>query len=84
MAILNLWNKSNVKIKDIIIDISTYFWGASPESPYGLERVDLMNTNLELFNKRAKYFTKKYADPSFPYKEYDIWDFTCPNELNEK
>ena len=85
MAILNWWNpKVTVKIKDIIIDISTYFWGANPEEPYGLDRAKLMNTNLELFNKRAKYFTKKYADPSFPYKEYDIWDFTCPNELNEK
>ena len=70
----------NTKIKDIIIEIYSYFWGADPESPFSLEQKYLMK-NLELFNKRVKYFTKKYADPSFPYKEYDSWDFSVPDEL---
>jgi len=78
--IANLYDWSpNTKIKDIIIDIFSYFWGANPESPYSLELKDLYKNNLELFNKRIKYFTKKYADPSFPYKEYASWDFSVPD-----
>jgi len=82
MSVLIWWNpKVPIKIKDFIIDISTYFWGANPDSPYGLDRAELMRENIELFNKRVEYFTKKYANPSFPYKEYDYWDFSCPDEL---
>ena len=82
MLVLNMWNqKLQIKIKDIIIDISTYFWGANPQACYDFEIAKLMEKNIELFNKRIEYFTKKYANPSFPYKEYDYWDFSCPNEL---
>ena len=80
IANVNAWHP-NTKIKDIIIDIFSYFWGAYPGGIFSLERKDLMKNNLELFNRRVKYFTKKYADPSFPYKEYDSWDFSVPDEL---
>ena len=79
-AILNWW-KPDTSMKEVIIDIISFFWGAYPECPYGLERQVLYYKNIELFNKRIKYFTKKYADPSFPYKEYTSWDFSCPNNL---
>ena len=39
---------------------------------------DLYRKNTQQFNERIKYFTKKYANPSLPYKEYDTWDFTYP------
>lgn len=41
----------------------------------------LFKNNIELFRKRAEYFTKKYANPKLPYKELDFWDFSCPDEL---
>jgi len=54
------------------------------DTPFGVERQQLCINNIDLYNKRAKYFTKKYADPSLPYKEYDSWDFSIPDELKEK
>ena len=74
------WNP-NTKIKDIIIDIFSYFWGGDPDNTHPSSLRDLYKKNLELYNRRIKYFTKKYADPSFPYKEYDSWDFSVPDEL---
>jgi len=64
-AILNDWNP-NTKIKDIIINIFSFFWGS--RCCCNLKLRDLYKNNLELFNRRIKYFTKKYADLSFPYK----------------
>ena len=61
----NFWNP-NTEMKDFIFDISTFFWGANPESPFGIERADLFKNNRKIFDERVKYFTKKYADPSLP------------------
>ena len=81
-SILNWWEPKTT-IKEVIFDIYFFFFFQNPDSPYGLDRADLFRRNRLLFDKRAKYFTKKYADPSLPYKEYDSdWDFTCPKELN--
>ena len=78
----NFWNP-NTEMKDFIFDISTFFWGANPESPFGIERADLFKNNRKIFDERVKYFTKKYADPSLPYKEYKNWDFSLPDELKD-
>ena len=79
-AILNFWNPCT-KIKEVILDILSFFFICDPDCPFGLERADLIRNNRELFDKRARYFTRKYANPSIPYKEYDSWDFSVPNEL---
>ena len=81
-AILNFW-KPDTTIKEVIYDLYFFFFYNNPDSPCcGLDKAELFKNNLSLFNKRAKYFTKKYADPSLPYKEYDSqWDFTCPDKL---
>ena len=79
-----IWWNPNTKIKDIIIDVLSFFWGENPESPCiheCLKIADLYKNNTELYFKRVKYFTKKYADPSLPYKEYNSWDFSVPEEL---
>ena len=82
MVKLNWWESKYISIKDFIIDIHSFFWcGGDPEGCYGLERADLFRNNIDLYNKRVRYFTKKYAEPSFPYKEYDSWDFSLPDEL---
>ena len=76
-GILNWWYPKT-SIKEVIIDICFFFFMQNPESPYGLERAGLYNKNRQKFNERIKYFTKKYANPSLPYKEYNSWDFTYP------
>ena len=76
-GILNWWYPK-ISIKEVIIDICFFFFMQNPDSPYGLERADLYNKNRQKFNERIKYFTKKYANPSLPYKEYNSWDFTYP------
>ena len=68
-------------MKDLIFDLSTFFWGATPDNPYGLDRAFLFKNNRKLFDERVKYFTKKYEEPSLPYKEYDDWDFSVPDKL---
>ncbi len=62
-----------------IIDIFALFYLGNPESPFGIDRADEMRNNRELFEKKVKYFTKKYANISIGYKEYDKnWDFSYP------
>ena len=78
-AILNFW-MPKIPIKDVIKDIFFFFFMQNPDSPYGLFRVAMYKENRQKFNERIKYFTKKYADPSLPYKEYDSWDFSYPDE----
>ena len=76
-GILCSWTPETT-IKEVIIDICFFFFMCNPESPYGLARADLYRKNRQQFNERIKYFTKKFANPSLPYKEYDSWDFTYP------
>ena len=35
-----------------------------------------MMFNQDLFEKKVRYFTQKYAAPQLGYKEYQAWDFT--------
>ena len=44
---------------------------ANPESPYGLDRQKEMMFNQDLFEKKVRYFTQKYAAPQLGYKEYN-------------
>ena len=78
--ILIRW-KPTTKIKEVILDILSLFFTGNPDSPFGLEIADLFKNNRQLFDNRVRYFTRKYANPSMPYKEYDSWDFSVPNEI---
>ena len=79
---LNFWHRR--QLKDAIIGIFGFFCEVCPDNPFEIERQQLYINNIDLFNKRVKYFTKKYADPSLPYKEYNSWDFSVPDELEKK
>ena len=68
--ILNWWD-SKTTIKEVIIDICFFFFMCDPGDPYGLARHELYTKDRQQFNERIKYFTKKYANPSLPYKKYD-------------
>ena len=76
-GILNWWHPKTT-IKEVIIELFFFFFMCNPESPMGLDRYELYTKDRQQFNERIKYFTKKYANPSLPYKEYDTWDFTYP------
>ena len=75
ISTLYFWNPQN-RIRDILISIFALFYMGNPESPYGLDRQDEMMNNHDLYEKKIKYFTKKYADLKNKYKEYDNWDFS--------
>ena len=66
-------------MREVLKDIFTLFFLANPESPYGLDRADEFRYNRAVYEEKAKYFIKKYADPSKQTIENDTdWDFSCP------
>ena len=75
--ILNWWD-GKTTMKEVILSIFPFFYSQiNPESPYGLDRADEFFKNNSLFEKKIKFFTQKYAEPSLPYKEYNnSWDFS--------
>ena len=78
ISTLNWW-RPEISMRQAIIDIFMLFYLGNPESPYGLERADEMKNNRKLFEEKVKYFTKKYANISIGYKEYNkSWDFSYP------
>ena len=76
ISTLNWW-KPIYRIKEVLTNIFGLFYMANPDSPYGLDRAQEFRNNRALHEQKIKYFTKKYADPRVPKKEYDTnWDFT--------
>ena len=51
----------------------------NPESAYGIERAkEYTEEDGSIYFEKAKYFTKKYANPNNNYTNYDRsqdWDF---------
>ena len=76
---INLWQPNDSIIK-VLPELFTLLMKNNPESAYDDEvntRINEFINNRELFNKKAKYFTKKYASPFAKLKEYkNGWDFT--------
>ena len=81
ISTLYFWNPQ-YRIRDILTSIFALFYMGNPESPYGLDRQNEMMNNHNLYEKKIKYFTKKYADIRIGYKEYDFWDFTYFEDNN--
>ena len=75
ISTLYFWNPQ-YRIRDILTSIFALFYMGNPESPYGVDRQNEMMNNHDLYEKKIKYFTKKYADINNGYKEYDYWDFS--------
>ena len=76
VSFLNFWNEKYI-IKQILIKLYTaVFYRENPDSPFGLDRAHEMTNNLELFKKKVKYFTKKYAYINNVSNVYKVWDFT--------
>ena len=76
---LNQW-KSGDSIKKILPELFSLLHKNNPDSPYDYNdhsrRNEFVN-NRALFDKKAVYFTKKYANPYSKLKEYpNGWDFS--------
>ena len=74
---LNWW-KPEYTMREVLNNIYALFYKGNPDSPYGIDRAIEYSQNKELFDKKVKYFTEKYASP-FNRKEDDVtksWDFT--------
>ena len=80
---INEW-KNSYNIKDALTRLYTIFYYPNLDLVCSLEIAKEYKENLDLFEKKAKYFTKKYAAPTnIGIKEYKYWDFSCNgNDLN--
>ena len=78
ISILNGW-KPIYTIREVIIHIFALLYNPNPDSPYGIERADELRFNRDIYEKKIKYFTKKYASPFKPFEPYPKgknWDFS--------
>ena len=79
LSTLNSWQKE-YRINRVLPEIFELFSKNNPDSPYddnkNSRRYEFIN-NRKLFEEKAHYFTKKYANPFGKKKEYTTdWDFT--------
>ena len=72
---LNYWSPEYT-MREVLTNIFALFYLGNPDSPYGIDRQKEMLTNQDLFEKKVKFFTQKYAAPQIGYKEYNVWDFS--------
>ena len=79
ISTLNWWDEE-CTIKEVLIKIFALFYMHNPESPYGMERAEEYIKNNDLYQRKIKYFTKKYAHPlkTYTYDLYKDWDFRYP------
>ena len=73
---LHFWKPENT-MKQLLNNIYQIFYSGSADHPYDIEKNMEFMENKKLYEEKIKYFTKKYADSSKPFKEYDSnWDFS--------
>ena len=80
ISTLNWWNK-DYTMTEVLTNIFGLFYMANPDSPYGTDRAYEYKCNRPLHEEKIKYFTRKYANPSFcnfDKEYYDSWDFSYP------
>ena len=75
---INFWTP-DTSIEDLLVSIFALFYAANPESPFGLHIKQEFEQDRNKYDTKAKYFTEKYAIPSFSSKNLDRWDFTYNN-----
>ena len=63
LNILNFW-KPEYTLKEVLFHLFYLFYKPNPDCCYGLERAYEFKENKDLYEKKIKYFTKKYARPS--------------------
>ena len=77
ISTLNWW-KPEYKMREVLHNIYLLFYCHNPDSAYGTERSKEYKQNFYAFSDKAKYFTKKYANPRNNGQELEPtqdWDF---------
>ena len=77
ISTLNWW-KPEYTMREVLTNIFALFYMANPDSPYGLDRADEFRNERAQYEEKAKFFTRKYANPMKASKEYDRnldWNF---------
>ena len=83
---LNDW-KPETKVFEILTKFYAIFYKPNPDSCYDNKNFDRRNefiNNRTLYDSKAIYFTKKYADPlgrQYWKKKVNVWDFSDGNTL---
>ena len=75
LSTLNFWN-SEYRMREVLTNIFALFYMGNPDSPFGIDRQNEMLYHQDLFERKVKFFTQKYAAPNIGYKEYSSWDFS--------
>ena len=70
-------------IRELLIKLYAIFYLNNLDASYGKDRADEFKENPQLFEKKAKYFTKKYANINNASNTYKVWDFIY-NEDEDK
>ena len=70
---INPWKPSDCA-KKLLMDLYTIFYWPNLEKPHSLEIANEYISNRDLFEKKVKYFTKKYQ---FQFRNnFKVWDFS--------
>ena len=80
--LINKWWNSSNNIMELSSKIFTIFYFQYPEYVFDIERAKEYKENKSLFEAKAKYFSKKYANPITSIEtnlNYKIWDFSYNN-----
>ena len=75
---VNFWNP-DYTIEDLLLSIYGLFYVTNRESAYlgyGDEVLEEFVKDKEAYDKRVKFFTKKYANGKYKNEDTQKWDFT--------
>ena len=81
LNILKSWKPENT-IKEAILQLFDLLSKPNPDNAYGSEILDEFEKDYAAYMTKAKYSTKKYANPRLGIKNLDFWDFD-PDTLNK-
>ena len=80
VSFINWW-RPETTVREILTKLYSIFYWLNPDSGFGIDRAEEYKENRSLFELKAKYFTRKYANPMKATKIDDKdWDFN----YNEK
>ena len=74
--LINFW-KPSYTIREVLTKLYSFFYYPNLDLAYSLEIAKEYKENKDLFEKKAKYFSKKYANFFCnSRKKYEYWDFS--------
>ena len=79
---INNW-KPTLTMRQVFTDIFALFYLGNPKNPFSQTMKDELENKKDLYEKKIKYFVKKYAFIGKPFKEYTSWDFTYDEKADK-